>query len=255
MAALENRERTFMKLLGRTALVTGAARGMGFAHADRLAREGAHVILVDILDDLGAAAADRLQHNGLTCSFRHLDVTSEGQWDNVVDHAVDVTGRMDILVNNAGMVRTRPLLSETLENWNATMAVNATGPLLGMQRVAPVMKAGYGGSIINIASTYGLVGAADYAAYCATKAALISITKVAAIELAPDGVRVNAVCPGGVHTAVNQQNPRGSVVERTPLGRRADPAEISGAVVYLASDDASFTTGAILAVDGGYLAR
>jgi NAD(P)-dependent dehydrogenase (short-subunit alcohol dehydrogenase family) len=117
------------------------------------------------------------------------------------------------------------------------------------------MKAAYGGSIINIASTYGLVGATGYVAYCATKAALIGITKVAAIELAPDGVRVNAICPGGVQTDMNRASPRGGVIERTPMGRRADVSEISGAVVYLASDDASFTTGAVLAVDGGYLAR
>lgn len=243
------------RLFGKTALVTGAARGMGAAHAERLAREGAYVIMADVLDDVGAEAAGRLQREGLNCEFRHLDVTSQQDWTTTVDHAVEITSRLDVLVNNAGIVHTNALLEEPLDQWNTAFAVNTTGPLIGIQQVAPAMKAAYGGSIVNIASTYGLVGAAGYVAYCATKAALIGITKVAAIELAPDGVRVNAICPGGVQTDMNYTNPRGGVIERTPMGRRADVSEISGAVVYLASDDASFTTGAVLAVDGGYLAR
>jgi NAD(P)-dependent dehydrogenase (short-subunit alcohol dehydrogenase family) len=209
----------------------------------------------DVLDDLGRAAAARLQRTGLHCSFHHLDVTSQHEWAAAVHSALERTGRLDILVNNAGIVRTRPLMTESLEHWNAAFAVNTTGPLIGIQQVVPAMRAGSGGSIINIASTYGLVGAADYVTYCASKAALIGMTKVAAIELAPDGIRVNAICPGGVRTAMNQDNPRGGVIERTPMGRRAEVSEISGAVVYLASEDASFTNGAVLAVDGGYLAR
>lgn len=243
------------RLLGKTAIVTGAARGMGAAHAERLAREGAYVIMGDVLDDVGEETASRFQHAGLGCEFRHLDVTSPQDWSTIVGHAVELTSRIDVLVNNAGIVHTNPLLEESLDQWNAALAVNTTGPLIGIQQVAPAMAAGNGGSIINIASTYGLVGAADYVAYCATKAALIGITKVAAIELAPKRVRVNAICPGGVQTEMNSHNPRGSVIERTPMGRRAQVSEISGAVVYLASDDASFTTGASLAVDGGYLAR
>jgi Enoyl-(Acyl carrier protein) reductase/Integrase core domain len=158
-------------------------------------------------------------------------------------------------VNNAGIIHVNPLLDERPEDWHATLAVNTSGPLLGIQAAVPLMRGTGGGSVINIASIFGVVGAAGYVAYCASKAALIALTKTAALELAADGIRVNAICPGGVSTPMNENEKEGGVIPQTPLARRAHVSEISGAVAYLASDDSSFTTGAELIVDGGYLAH
>lgn len=162
---------------------------------------------------------------------------------------------MDVLVNNAGIVHVNPLLEERLEDWDATLAVNTTSALLGIQACAPRMRSGGGGSVTNVASIFGVVGAPGYVAYSASKAALIALTKTAALELAADGIRVNAIWPGGVSTPMNANEREGGVVPQTPLGRRADVSEISGAVAFPASDDASFTTGTELIVDGGFLAH
>jgi NAD(P)-dependent dehydrogenase (short-subunit alcohol dehydrogenase family) len=146
------------------------------------------------------------------------------------------------------------LLEETLEDWNQLLAVNVTGVLLGMQAAIPALRTRGGGSIVNISSIFGLAGAEGYVAYCASKAAVVGITRTAALEHAVDRIRVNAVCPGGVRTAMNENEGSG-VVPLTPMGRRADVREISGTVLYLASDDSTFVTGTEIVVDGGYLAR
>ncbi len=243
------------RLHGKTVLVTGAARGQGASHAERLASEGAHVLACDVLDDEGKATAEGLQQAGLEVQYRHLDVTSPDDWTQAVDHARTVTGRLDVLVNNAGIIHVNPLLEERLEDWNATLAVNTTGPLLGIQAAAALMRENGGGSIINTASIFGVVGAAGNAAYSASKGALIALTKTAALELATDGIRVNAVCPGGVSTPMNENETQGGVIPQTPMGRRAHVSEISGAVAFLASDDSSFTTGTEMNIDGGFLAH
>jgi len=243
------------RLHGRTAIITGAARGMGAAHAARLAAEGAYVFACDVLDDDGVATAQSLKEAGLSVEYVHLDVTSVQQWRDVVDRAVTTTGRLDVLVNNAGIVHATPLTEESLLDWNTTFAVNATGPFLGIQAVTPALKSNGGGSIINIASTYGVVGCENYVSYCASKSALLGVTRVAAIELAPDSIRVNAICPGGVNTAQNANGGRAKTVEMTPMGRRGHVSEVSGAIAYLACDDSTFTTGAIIPVDGGYLTQ
>ena len=239
------------RLQGRVAIVTGGARGQGASHAERLAREGACVIAVDVLDDAGETTAARLREDGLDVTYRHLDVTDPEGWTAVVRGCE----RLDVLVNNAGIVHVAPLVDETLEDWNRLLAVNATGTLLGMQAAIPPMHAGGGGSIINVASIFGVTGSEGYVAYTASKAAIVAMTKTAALEHAADGIRVNAICPGGVSTPMNENEPEGGVVPLTPLGRRAHVSEISGAVAYLASDDASFVTGTELVIDGGYLAR
>ena len=187
--------------------------------------------------------------------YLRLDVTSPGDWAQAIRHLQAVTGRLDVLVNNAGIIHVTPLLEEKPKDWDATLAVNATGPLLGIQAAVPVMRQSGGGSIINVASVFGVVGAIGYAAYCASKGALIALTKTAALELAADGIRVNAICPGGVSTPMNEHEKEGGVVPQTPMGRRADVSEISGAVAFLASDDSSFTTGTAMIIDGGFLAR
>lgn len=243
------------RLSGRTALITGAARGQGASHAERLAAEGARVLACDVLDDEGKATAARLQQAGLDVEYLHLDVTSPDDWTRAVGHARTVTGRLDVLVNNAGIIHVNPLLDERAEDWNTTLAVNTTGPLLGIQAAVPLMRENDGGSVINVASIFGVVGAAGYVAYCASKGALIALTKTAALELAPDGIRVNAICPGGVSTPMNEHEKEGGVIPQTPMGRRAHVREISGAVAFLASDDSSFTTGTEMIVDGGFLAH
>jgi len=241
-------------LEGRVAIVTGGARGQGASHVERLAREGAAVISGDILDGPGEVWAARLRAEGLDVTYRRLDVTEPADWRTAVD-AATARGPLRILVNNAGIVHVTPLLDETLEAWNSLLAVNTTGVLLGMQAAIPAMRAAGGGSIINVASIFGVNGAEGYIAYTASKGAIVAMTKTAALEHAADGIRVNAICPGGVSTPMNEDEPEGGVVPLTPLGRRAQPAEISGTVAYLAGDDSTFVTGTELVVDGGYLAR
>jgi NAD(P)-dependent dehydrogenase (short-subunit alcohol dehydrogenase family) len=243
-----------MRLAGKTALITGGARGQGAAHGCRLAEEGATVLLADILDDLGEAHARDLTAAGHRAHFLHLDVTDPGQWQAAVRAAEERGGRLDVLVNNAGVVRVAPVVDETDDGWQTTMAVNATGVFYGMRAAIPALRRSGGGSIINIASIYGPVGAPGYVAYTASKGAVIAMTKVAALEHAHEGIRVNAICPGPVRTPMSEEEGDASV-DVTPLRRRAEPHEISSAVAFLASDDAVYVTGAELAVDGGYLAR
>jgi len=243
------------RLSGKTVLITGGARGQGAAHADRLAREGATVFASDVLHDEGGALAERLSGEGLDVTYRELDVTEATAWQALCREI----GRVDVLINNAGIIHVAPLEEQARGVWDTTLAVNLTGAMLGIQAVVPGMRSPIGsrqgGSVINIASIFGAVGAPGYAAYCASKAGLIALTKVAALELAADNIRVNAIVPGGVSTPMNEHEKEGGVIPDTPLRRRAHPSEISGAVVFLASEDSSFVTGSELVVDGGYLAR
>ena len=193
--------------------------------------------------------------NGLNVDYVHLDVTSVDDW-SAATTALDARyGRLDILINNAGIIHVNPMIEERLDAWNQTLAVNATGTLLGMQAGIPLLRRSGGGSIINVASIFGVAGAEGYIAYCASKGAILAMTKTAALELAKDNIRVNAICPGGVSTPMNEDEPEGGVVPFTPLGRRAHVSEISGLVAFLASDDAVFITGTEVVIDGGYLAR
>jgi NAD(P)-dependent dehydrogenase (short-subunit alcohol dehydrogenase family) len=243
-----------MRLSGKAALVTGGARGQGAAHGRRLAEEGAAVLLGDILDDLGERHAEALRAAGHDVHYLHLDVTDPGQWTAAVRTCEERFGRLDVLVNNAGVVRVAPVVDETDDGWQTTLAVNATGVFYGMRAAIPALRRAGGGSIVNVASIYGPVGAPGYVAYTASKGAVIAMTKVAALEHAAEGIRVNAICPGPVRSPMSEQEGDASV-DVTPLRRRAEPEEISAAVAFLASEDAVYVTGAELAVDGGYLAR
>src|SRR5262249_39748271 len=216
----------------------------------RLAEEGARVLLGDVLDDLGEEHARALQAAGHDVRYLHLDVTDPAQWSA----AVVAAGELDLPVNNAGIVRLAPAVQESGDGWPTPMSVKATGVFYGMRAAIPAMQRNGGGSIINIASIYGPVGAPGYVAYTASKGAVIAMTKVAALEHARDRIRVNAICPGPVRTPMSEEEGDASV-DVTPLRRRAEPEEISAAVAFLASDDAVYVTGAELAVDGGYLAR
>jgi 3alpha(or 20beta)-hydroxysteroid dehydrogenase len=242
------------RLAGRAALISGGARGQGAAHARRLAEEGAAVIFGDVLEDLGEAHAEALRGAGHDAVFVPLDVTAPADWKAAVWTAEQRFGRLDVLVNNAGVVRVASILDETDEGWHTTMTVNATGVFYGMRAAIPALRRAGGGSIINVASIYGPVGAPRYSAYTASKGAVISMTKVAALEHARDGIRANAICPGPVRSPMSEEEGDASV-DITPLRRRAEPEEISSAVVFLASDDSVYITGAELAIDGGYLAR
>lgn len=243
------------RLEGRVVLVTGGARGQGASHAQRLASEGATVWACDVLDDEGTALAARLEGDGLDVRYRHLDVASPSGWADVVAEVGAAHDRLDGLVNNAGVIHVTPLADEPLDAWNALLAVNLTGPLLGIQACLPLLRRSTSAAVVNVASIFGVVGAPGYAAYCASKGALLALGKVAALELAPEQIRVNTLVPGGVSTPMNEHEREGGVVPDTPLGRRAHAAEVSAALAFLLSSDASFVTGTELVVDGGYLSR
>jgi 3alpha(or 20beta)-hydroxysteroid dehydrogenase len=239
------------RLTGKVALVTGAARGQGAAEAQLFLDQGATVWLTDVLDELGEATAENL---GPKAHYRHLDVTDPEQWRAVVSEIVDTHGRCDVLVNNAGVFELGSLDSTTLEAWNHTIAINQTGVFLGMQAVAAPMRAAGSGSIINISSIAGLQGAAMAQAYSASKWAVRGMTKSAAAELTPHGVRVNSVHPGLIETAMLEGfgELRATITERIPIGRTAEADEVASLVLFLASDESSYCSGHEFVIDGGF---
>ncbi len=245
------------RMEGKVAIVTGAGRGLGAAYARALAAEGAAVMITDIRDELGAALAEELNAAGRTALFQRLDVREEHEWRAAVAAAQKELGGLHVLVNNAGIARMETVEEETVEGWNDVMAVNTTGVFLGMKTCLPILRAQGTGSVINIASVFGLVGGPNLAAYHAAKSALIGLGRNVAIMVAPDGVRINTVCPGPVLTEMAYEEEEevpgtiGSVLGVTPMARAADPAELAHAIVFLASDESSYITGVELPVDGG----
>jgi 3alpha(or 20beta)-hydroxysteroid dehydrogenase len=239
----------------QVALVTGGARGQGAAHAEALASAGVRVIIADVRDEDGAGTAEALTRKELPVRYTHLDVTDERAWPAVIADIEAREGGLDVLVNNAGIMRVASLSELRIEDWELVQRVNATSVVLGIQAAAPAMTRRGGGSIINVASTAAHRGAEGYAAYAASKAAVLAVTRAAALELAPHGIRVNAISPGGVETPMNDDEPPGGTSAGAPLGRRARPEEISPLVVYLASKASSFVTGADFLIDGGVTIR
>ena len=246
------------RLDGKVALITGGARGMGKSHVRHFVAEGARVVFGDVLDDKGAKVAAGL--DGQSCRYIHHDVTSEAEWAAAVAAAVDTFGRLDVLVNNAGVLKFAPIADMSLDDFRHILDVNAVGCWLGMKAAIGPMKAAGGGSIINISSIEGFTGAAGLSAYSASKFAIRGMTKVAARELGQFGIRVNSVHPGGVITsmvlsqaeAADQMDPE-AFLKAMPLSRFAEPAEISRLVVFLASDESSYSTGSEIVADGGLL--
>lgn len=232
-------------------VVTGAARGQGAAHARLLAARGYAVLLADVLDAEGENRAHDLRAAGATATYRHVDVTAEADWASLAEAVRSSGVALRALVNNAGILRHGPVADTSLDEWELQMAVNARSAFLGIRALAPLLVDG--GSIVNISSTAALVGARGYAGYSASKAALLGLTRAAAVELAPR-VRVNAICPGGVSTAMNDDEPAGGSSSTAPLGRRARVEEISPLVAYLVGEDAAFVTGSVLTIDGGLTA-
>jgi 3alpha(or 20beta)-hydroxysteroid dehydrogenase len=243
------------RLVGRVALITGGARGQGASHARRLATEGAAVVIADVLDDAGEQEAERLRADGLDVRYTHLDVTDESQWITAMQTVDDAHGRLDVLINNAGIIHAATVENEDLQAWRQLLDVNLTGAFLGTRAAIPMLRSSGHGVIVNISSIFGPSGAIGNAAYAASKAGILGMTRSTALELAADSIRVVAVCPGGVSTPMNEHEKEGGVIPETPLGRRAHVSEISAAVAFLASDDASFITGTEIYVDGGFRAR
>lgn len=253
-----------IRLSGKVALVTGAASGLGAATARRLAREGAAVILTD-RDIAGEDIAAQIVDTGGRAVFRLHDVTSQPDWAAAVEHAVADFGRLDILVNNAGVAGgNHELMDHSFDAWRQILSVNLDGVFLGLRHAGPRIAASGGGSVINISSILGKVGMAGAAAYCASKGGVTLLTKAAALEWAPLGIRVNSIHPGFIDTPMvsgalagreDGNEMRVALMAAHPLGRFGVPKEIGDAVAFLASDDASFITGAELVVDGGYTAQ
>ena len=235
---------------GKVAIITGAARGQGEAEARLFVAEGARVMLTDVLPE-GDAVAKSL---GDLAAFSKHDVSSANDWTRVVNATKDKFGRLDVLVNNAAIYRMRSLLETTDEDFDEITRINQRGPFLGMRTAAPVMRASGGGSIINISSGAGLKGVRNMIAYATSKWAVRGMTKCAALELAAHGIRVNSVHPGVIETPMLKGNPDAlnqAMVRATPIARIGQPDDIARMVMYLASDAASFITGAEFTVDGG----
>jgi 3alpha(or 20beta)-hydroxysteroid dehydrogenase len=231
---------------GKVAIISGGARGMGASHARLLASEGAKVVIGDVLDDEGKSVADEI---GDSVRYVHLDVTEPDQWDAAVSTAVGEFGKLNVLVNNAGIVNGSPLQNFKVEKWRQILDVNLTGTFLGMRAAVEPMIAAGGGSIINVSSIEGLRGAPWAHGYVASKWGVRGLAKSAALELAPHNIRVNSLHPGLIRTPMTANIPDDMVT--IPLGRPAEPIEVSTFVLFLASDEASYATGTEFVMDGG----
>jgi 3alpha(or 20beta)-hydroxysteroid dehydrogenase len=245
------------RLANKVALITGAAGGQGTAEAELFVREGAAVMLTDIDAAAGEALAKRLTDRGGKALFRVQDVASEQSWEETVAAAVSTFGGLHILVNNAGTIARQGIVATTLEAWNRTLAVNLTGPLLGMKHCAPAIRDSGGGSIVNISSTAGLT-AHDDAAYTATKWGLRGLTKTAVLQFSEWNIRVNSIHPGQIaDTGFFRSGGEAfahAAAAAIPMHRQGTPRECAELVLFLASDEASFISGAEIAIDGGYIA-
>ncbi|GAA0601280.1 glucose 1-dehydrogenase [Streptomyces crystallinus] len=254
------------KLAGRVVLVTGAARGQGEQEARLFAAEGAKVVLADVLDEQGEAVAKELGPDA--ARFVHLDVSREEEWGAAIALATGTFGHLDGLVNNAGILRFNELVATPLEEFQQIIQVNQVGAFLGIKHAAPQIEAAGGGTIVNTASYTALTGMAYVGAYAATKHAILGLTRVAAVELAPKGIRVNAVCPGAVDTPMTNPaalDPTADPEEAAeavaelykrlvPLGRIGRPEEVAALALFLTSEDSAYITGQPFVIDGGWLA-
>ena len=250
-----------MRVAGKVALVSGGARGLGEAQAKLLAAEGAKVAIGDVLEEEGRKVEAEINELGGEAFFMPLDVTQADQWTQIIDETVARFGKLDVLVNNAGIGGRGGLEDMTEEEWDEVMAVNAKGVFLGTKLAMPeIIKAG-GGSIVNISSQMGIVGSdTSNPGYQASKAAVHVFTKSIALRYATQGVRVNSVHPGPIDTPMLQAgfiDPERMkrVMSKVPMGRVGQPQEIAYGVLFLASDESSFITGAGLVIDGGYIAH
>ena len=247
-----------MRLKDKVAVVTGAGHGMGEAEARLFAREGARVVVADVLADLAETVAGDIRAGGGEARAFRIDVTREADWRDLIADAVAHWGRLDILVNNAGISGSAVGDPDGLDGWDRIIAVNQTSVFLGTKLAAEQMAKAGGGSIVNISSIMGFVGGSSgHPAYCASKGAVRIYTKAAAVRYGPQGVRVNSVHPGYMPPMLNATNAgeRADKIALTPLRRLGEPIEVAYGVLFLASDEASFVTGTELVIDGGFIAQ
>ncbi|MCP8968327.1 SDR family NAD(P)-dependent oxidoreductase [Ectobacillus ponti] len=247
-----------MRLQGKAAIVTGGASGIGEYTVRDMVEQGAHVLIADINDAVGEQLAQELRTEETKVIYQHVDVTDEAQIAAMVEQAVAEFGKLDIIFSNAGIGSMAPSHELSYEDWHRTIAINLDGVFLCAKHALRAMKQNGGGSIINCASILGHVGQAATASYTAAKGGVVNLTRALAVEYAKENIRVNAVCPGYIDTPLLSQlddATKQHLISLHPLGRLGKPEEIAKAVTFLASDDASFITGANLLVDGGYTAQ
>ena len=249
-----------MRLEGKVAIITGGANGMGAEECRIFAREGAKVVIADVMEEEGRQVEAEIAEAGGDAVFIKIDVTSESDWEQAVESTVARYGKLDVLVNNAGISGTHHPDSMSVKAWDNFMDINAKGVFLGMKTVIPQMQAAGGGSIVNISSISGIVGQnVIHMGYNASKGAVRIVTKSAAVQYARDGIRVNSVHPGVMppmrsSSAARDPDMRSAMVEAVPMRRLGRTEEVGYAVLFLASDEASYITGAELVVDGGFTA-
>ena len=249
-----------MRLQNKVALISGGAKGMGAVEAKLFAKEGAKIVIGDVLETEGKQIEGEINKTGGECLFVRLDVTDENQWNEAVAATVRRFGKLDILINNAGIFRTSRVEETSSTEWDQVMDINAKGVFLGAKAAIPAMREAGGGSIINLSSVAGLVGAAYSSAYSASKGAVRLFTKSTAIQYATDGVRCNSIHPGVIQTdmtkeAIADSQFKAQRLDPTPLARLGQPEDVAYGALYLASDESSFVTGAELVIDGGWTAQ
>jgi NAD(P)-dependent dehydrogenase (short-subunit alcohol dehydrogenase family) len=248
-----------MRLAGKVAIITGAASGLGQATALLFAKEGAKVVIADINEAGGAETAARMKAEGGEAIFVRTDVTSAKDAEAMVKKAVEAYGKLDVLFNNAGIAMRLPVVELPEADWDRCIDINLKGVYLGSKYAIPEMIQNGGGSIINMSSIYGIVGARTRAAYAASKGGVANLTRSMALDYARYNIRVNCICPGFVETplfkgAVKTQEEYQAIVNSHPIGRLGRPIDIAYGALYLASDESSFVTGVALPIDGGYTA-
>jgi NAD(P)-dependent dehydrogenase (short-subunit alcohol dehydrogenase family) len=249
-----------MRLAGKVAIITGASGGMGAEEARLFAREGATVVIADVLEDEGRRVAAEITDTGGEALFVRTDVTSEADWQQLVGTTVGRFGRLDILVNNAGLSSTSEADPLDSDGWRRIMDVNTTGVFLGCKHAVEAMRATGGGSIVNISSIMGFVGGAGgHPAYHASKGAVRIFTKALAVRYGPDGIRVNSVHPGFMPPMRSARRRNADqlaeIAGQIPMRRTGEPIEVAYGVLFLASDEASYVTGTELVIDGGFIAQ
>ena len=248
-----------MRLKDKVAIVTGAGSGIGETTALTFAKEGAKVVVVDVVDSAGNETVEQIRAAGSDAKYVHTDVTSADDIQSMVTETISNYGRLDVLFNNAGIAMRLAVADLPEEDWDRCIDVNLKGAYLGSKYAIPAMMVNGGGSIINTASIYGIVGGPNRAAYVASKGGIVNLTRGMALDYADSNIRVNCICPGYTDTPIIQnivETPTKyqALVEQHPMGRLAKPLDIAYGALYLASDESAFVTGIALPIDGGYTA-
>ena len=248
------------RLSGKVALISGGSRGQGEAEAKLFSSEGAKVVLGDILDSEGLVVTSDINESGGEALYVHLDVTSKDDWGSAVKQTLENFGGLDILVNNAGISQRKLVHETTVDEWDRVQDINSKGVFLGTKAVIPAMRAGGGGSIVNISSIAGIVGLTSSASYSASKGAVRLLTKSTAVQYGPERIRCNSVHPGFIDTEMNRawledEEIRAERLKMTPLNMFANSHDVALAVLYLSSDESRYVTGAELVIDGGIIAK